>query len=124
MCFKRKEKPVKLGQINLETNQLEKFSKNITWNLDYTICIFIRDSLKAFKKVYNGIPPQVIEEFPNEDDAIRYYDNTIQDIINDFDYCITNAFNYTMRQEEIETFEMRYERGFNNLRKWLPTFWW
>jgi len=54
MWKNKKDKPIKLGEIKNE--KLEKFSDSITWDFDITLLIFIRDGLKRFKELNNGIP--------------------------------------------------------------------
>ena len=100
MCFKRKDKPIKLGQLNTETGKLEKYSQSITWDLDYTIINFIIGSLKEFKKVKNGYPAFLEKDYPNEEDAIAYYDKIIQSIIEDFEYYMQYSRNFLPKEDK------------------------
>lgn len=84
MWKKNKEKPIKLGEIKNE--KLEKFSDSITWNFDTTMLIFIRDGLKRFKQVNNGIPHKIFEKHDHECWAIKEWDDIIQTIIDNIDY--------------------------------------
>lgn len=84
MWKKNKEKPIKLGQIRDE--KLEKFSDSITWDFDITMLIFIRDGLKRFKQVNNGIPQRIFQKHDHECWAVKEWDDIIQKIIDDIDY--------------------------------------
>lgn len=87
MFFKKKEKPIKLGQINAETGVLEKYSKSISWDLDYTVTHFLIGALKEYRKVKNGYPVFLLNTYSNEEDAMAQFDKIIACIIDDLEYC-------------------------------------
>ena len=89
MWKKNKEKPIKLGQIKNE--KLEKFSDSITWNFDTTMLIFIRDGLKRFKQVNNGIPHSIFIKYELEEEAIAEWNEIIQTIIDNINYYLLDA---------------------------------
>lgn len=146
MCF-NKNKPIKLGQI--KNNKLEKFSKSLTWDLDFSICVFLRDSLKEFKKVKIGYPAFLQKEYPKEEDAIAYYDSVIDEIIEGFDYYLKDSYDLLSVENmlifadfserfptpeemksvftEIDEIEKekakKLERSFDLLKEWHPSFW-
>ena len=146
MCF-NKNKPIKLGQI--KNNKLEKFSKSLTWDLDFSICIFLRDSLKEFKKVKIGYPAFLQKEYPKEEDAVAYYDSIIDEIIEGFDYYLKDSYDLLSVENmlifadfserfptpeeiksvftEIDEIEKekakKLERSFDLLKEWHPSFW-
>ena len=88
MWKKNKEKPIKLGEI--KNQKLEKFSDSITWDFDTTMLIFIRDGLKRFKQVNNGIPHKIFEKHDHECWAVKEWDDIIQTIIDDIDYYLSD----------------------------------
>lgn len=146
MCF-NKNKPIKLGQI--KNNKLEKFSKSLTWDLDFSICVFLRDSLKEFKKVKIGYPAFLQKEYEREEDAIAYYDSIIDEIIEGFDYYLKDSYDLLSVENmlifadfserfptpeemksvfsEIDEIEKekakKLERSFDLLKEWHPSFW-
>ena len=146
MCF-NKNKPIKLGQI--KNNKLEKFSKSLTWDLDFSICVFLRDSLKEFKKVKIGYPAFLQKEYPKEEDAVAYYDSVIDEIIEGFDYYLKDSYDLLSVENmlifadfserfptpeemksvftEIDEIEKekakKLERSFDLLKEWHPSFW-
>lgn len=153
MCFRKKEKPIKLGQI--KNDKVEKMSDSVTWNLDYTVCIFIRDALKKFKEKRDGFPALLLETM-SEEEADKYYAKIIDTIIYDLDYYLTPVEELAS-QETIKTFNefccsdldpfeiaedekfataqktlvdleesrLRHlNEAFDALKKWLPSFWW
>ena len=146
MCF-NKNKPIKLGQI--KNNKLEKFSKSLTWDLDFSICVFLRDSLKEFKKVKIGYPAFLQKEYPKEEDAVAYYDSIIDEIIEGFDYYLKDCYDLLSVENmlifadfserfptpeemksvftEIDEIEKekakKLERSFDLLKEWHPSFW-
>ena len=146
MCF-NKNKPIKLGQI--KNNKLEKFSKSLTWDLDFSICVFLRDSLKEFKKVKIGYPAFLQKEYPKEEDAVAYYDSIIDEIIEGFDYYLKDSYDLLSVENmlifadfserfptpeeiksvftEIDEIEKekakKLERSFDLLKEWHPSFW-
>ena len=115
MC--KKEKPIKLGQI--KNGKLENYSLSVTWDFDYTLCIFIRDSLIEYKKVNNGYPVILKEKYGSEEDAMAEYNRIIQTIIDDLHYYLT--------EQDFASYDTRmhkFKEAFDLLKEWLPRFWW
>ena len=153
MYFKKKEKPIKLGQI--KNDKVEKMSDSATWNLDYTICVFIRDALKKFKENRDGFPAILLETM-SEEEADKYYAKIIDTIIYDLDYYLTpveelmTAENRALLEQfyssNLDPFEAAENKdfataqktlgdiaesqnrhlneAFDALKEWLPSFWW
>lgn len=106
---------IKLGKIRKD--KLIKFSDSITWSLDYTLLIFIRDSLKRFRELHNGIPCSLIYKYKQlgcenaEEKAKEEYYNIINTIITNIEYYQTDEIDLlTDKEKEI------YKNRVNSVR--------
>lgn len=106
---------IKLGKIRKD--KLIKFSDSVTWSLDYTLLIFIRDSLKRFRELRNGIPCNLIYKYEQvgcenaEEKAREEYDNIINTIITNIEYYQTDEVDLlTDKEKEI------YNNRINSMR--------
>lgn len=64
-----------------------------TWNGDLTISIFLRDWLRAYNELNNGVPQEYID-MANGDVELgaKYFEEDIAALADTFDYIVNNAF--------------------------------
>lgn len=77
--MKHKQPKIKLGEI--KDGKLVKFTDSIVWDFNKTLAIFIRDGLKRFRQVGNGVPNSVVNKYKTIEDAAEAWDSILENII-------------------------------------------
>lgn len=108
MCKRFKSDDIKLGKIR--SGALAKLPDNAFWNLDYTLIVFIRDSIKQFIENWaDGEHPMCFE-------TTKDWLNCLNDLVEKFDYCVAHN-NDPSRDEAI------VDAAFKGLRKVIFMLW-
>lgn len=124
--FKKKEKPIILGQI--KNDKLVKFSDSMTWNFDFTLAIFIKTGLERFLKLNNGVPCSAFDEFGNiiydyssdmslEQKAQKWSD-VIKKAVHKLDYFLSDS------DDDLSKKYKAYQVALDIIKFNIGDFWW
>lgn len=126
------EKPIKLGQI--KSGKLEKFGKNVCWNLDKTIAIFLRDTLRHFADTTQSFPDcyddnwdkMTVEQWQNRDkekDGYNIWVTHIREIADKIDFYLKDPEDLLTQEDKnflkfyYEKYPMKFETVENGLKQ-------
>ena len=114
-----KESPIKLGQI--KNGKLEKFGKDICWNLDRTIAIFLRDTLRHFADTTQSFPDcyddnwdkMTVEQWQNRDkerDGYKIWVTHIREIADKINFYLKDAEEFLDEEDKefLSTYHVKY----------------
>ena len=114
-----KENPIKLGRI--KNGKLEKFGKDICWNLDRTIATFLRDTLRHFADTTQSFPDcyddnwdkMTIEQWQNRDkekDGYKIWADHLNEVANKFDYYLKDPEESLDEEDKefLSTYHIKY----------------
>lgn len=124
------EKPIKLGQI--KSGKLEKFGKNVCWNLDKTIAIFLRDTLRHFADTTQSFPDcyddnwdkMTVEQWQNRDkekDGYNIWVTHIREIADKIDFYLKDCEELLDKEdiEFLDDYRMKYPIRFEPVENGL-----
>lgn len=124
------QKPIKLGQI--KDGKLEKFGKDVCWNLDRTIAIFLRDTLRKFADTTHSYPDRydenwevmTTEQWENRDkekDGYEIWINHIREIADKIDFYLKDAEEFLDEEDKefLNTYHIKYPIRFEPLENGL-----
>lgn len=113
------QKPIKLGQI--KNCKLEKFGKSLCWQLDETIVIFLRDSLRHLAKTAHGypdcydeswnmMPTEQWEKRDKEKDGYKTWVDHLNEIADKFDYYLKDSEEFLDEDDKefLSTYHIKY----------------
>ena len=132
------ENSIKLGQI--KSGKLEKFGKNVCWDLDKTIAIFLRDTLRHFADTTQSFPDcyddnwdkMTVEQWQNRDkekDGYNIWVTHIREIADKINFYLKDPEDLLTQEDKDflkdyhEKYPMKFEKlenGYYTLNHYAP----